>query len=293
MGFPAEVTIADGNAIEAFARLMEELRFIRVFEKYPRTGFSMTVSIYSNSRMTEQFEINGDVLHVPGAGVFRTERSIESVYRGLRRVVPHGQAMENALRRYGDLRSLTLSFSVGIVDRPPTSSAVPGQWCDALLEAASREVEETVEYVASLEGHSRIETADGLVLPVEAVSLESMVEFAREWKAAIEDILGADSPGPRRCPYAFNAQYTAESVEDVVTVFEADPGWNTIGGPELLTTRFVDPDGCFVSFNDHGVRFFSREQIRQIKAAAREAEEEGRAFEFRYARLLEVIDSGR
>jgi prepilin-type processing-associated H-X9-DG protein len=65
--------------------------------------------------------------------------------------------------------------------------------------------------------------------------------------------------GPEgRCSYAINSnveQLGAAAPPDMVLLFEARPGWNQSGGPEILTTENHPGDGCSVAFVDGSVRF--------------------------------------
>ena len=64
-------------------------------------------------------------------------------------------------------------------------------------------------------------------------------------------------PGARegRCHYALNAKRLPESPGDTVCLFEARPGWNQCGGPELFTFDHHDPKGGCILLNDGTVRF--------------------------------------
>ena len=49
--------------------------------------------------------------------------------------------------------------------------------------------------------------------------------------------------------------------EDVVLLFETKPGWNQVGGPELLTVDNHEGDGCIICFVDGHAEFVSAEDI--------------------------------
>ena len=52
---------------------------------------------------------------------------------------------------------------------------------------------------------------------------------------------------------------------DIVMIFETQPGWNQVGGPEILTTENHNGDGCNVVFLDGHLEFVPAENIDQLK----------------------------
>ena len=55
------------------------------------------------------------------------------------------------------------------------------------------------------------------------------------------------------------------SAPDVVLLFESAGGWNQAGGPELLTTKHHEGQGCNVLFVDGAIRFVKTEDIPRLK----------------------------
>jgi prepilin-type processing-associated H-X9-DG protein len=70
------------------------------------------------------------------------------------------------------------------------------------------------------------------------------------------------------CNYALN-KYISEmgntSQTDIVVLFEAKPGWNQVGGPEILTTENHKGEGCNVVFLDSHVEFIKAVDISKLK----------------------------
>ncbi len=64
-------------------------------------------------------------------------------------------------------------------------------------------------------------------------------------------------PGDRKgpCSYALNRNAEPNSPGEMVLLFEAKPGWNHYGGPEILSKRNHKWEGCMVLFNDWHVKF--------------------------------------
>jgi prepilin-type processing-associated H-X9-DG protein len=80
---------------------------------------------------------------------------------------------------------------------------------------------------------------------------------------------GASNDG--RCNYAMNKNIEKLGVTapaNMVAIFEASPGWNQYGGPELLTTENHCGDGCNVLFADSHVEFVKTEDIPKLKWTA-------------------------
>ena len=66
------------------------------------------------------------------------------------------------------------------------------------------------------------------------------------------------------CNYALNKNIREmggpESAR-TVAIFESRPGWNQVGGPELLTTEYHDGEGCNVAFGDGHTEFIRSDEI--------------------------------
>lgn len=77
-------------------------------------------------------------------------------------------------------------------------------------------------------------------------------------------------PGAKEgpCNYALN-KYINEmgttNNPDIVVFFETHPGWNQVGGPEILTTDNHEGRGCNVVFLDGHVKFVETKDIPKLK----------------------------
>ena len=70
------------------------------------------------------------------------------------------------------------------------------------------------------------------------------------------------------CNYALNRNITrlqSSSQSDIVLLFETHPGWNQVGGQEILTTENHSGKGCYVAFCDLHVEFIKTEDISKLK----------------------------
>jgi hypothetical protein len=81
---------------------------------------------------------------------------------------------------------------------------------------------------------------------------------------------GASLPGHparvRTSDYAMNSYCEPNSPRDVVFLFEAKPGWNQHGGPELFTFDNHDRKGGRVKLNDGTTKFIrTKEELAQLR----------------------------
>lgn len=71
------------------------------------------------------------------------------------------------------------------------------------------------------------------------------------------------------CNYAINKNIenfdTGNAPHDMVILFETHPGWNQVGGPELLTTQNHQGQGCNVLFIDNHVEFVKTKDLDKLK----------------------------
>ncbi|MHC5061620.1 MAG: DUF4190 domain-containing protein [Planctomycetota bacterium] len=56
-----------------------------------------------------------------------------------------------------------------------------------------------------------------------------------------------------------------EIPNDVVLIFESEPGWNQVGGPELLTTKHHQGEGCNILFADGHSEFVKTEALGTLR----------------------------
>jgi prepilin-type processing-associated H-X9-DG protein len=70
------------------------------------------------------------------------------------------------------------------------------------------------------------------------------------------------------CNYAMNKNVEAlgtNAPPDMVLLFETHPGWNQVGGPEILTTDNHRGDGCNILFVDSHVAFIKTGNLNRLK----------------------------
>jgi prepilin-type processing-associated H-X9-DG protein len=70
------------------------------------------------------------------------------------------------------------------------------------------------------------------------------------------------------CNYAMSqavATLGTSAPTDMVLLFETSPGWNQVGGPEILTVENHQGDGCNVLFVDGHVEWVKAVQLQQLR----------------------------
>jgi len=79
----------------------------------------------------------------------------------------------------------------------------------------------------------------------------------------------ASATSPHTCSYAINKNIEnfdkGNAPHDMVVLFETHPGWNQVGGPELLTTDNHQGLGCNVLFVDNHVEFVKTRDLDKLK----------------------------
>ena len=77
----------------------------------------------------------------------------------------------------------------------------------------------------------------------------------------------SDPEGP--CSYAMNENVAelgpSSSQSDLVLLFETHPGWNQVGGREILTTENHRGEGCNVVFVDSHVEFVKTQELNRLR----------------------------
>lgn len=146
-------------------------------------------------------------------------------------------------------------------NRPPCPD--PNQWCDVIVQTMRRM--HITNYV--LDGKTRRQYPDRVIAR----------RFTCPVVHAPTDANGVYSPPDETDPlsqpadswvsdYAMNSNCREGSPDDMVFLFESQPGWNQHGGPELFTFDNHDPKGGCVLLNDGTVKFIrTKEELYQLQ----------------------------
>jgi hypothetical protein len=248
--------VSDRELIKAFAQSLNE--GIYCGRQYAETTGGVDVLAYRGADCVASFTVyRGGVLNrdrsyfrypmdMPDLTVFESPRIKNLKTRG------------NCALHLSELRSAGLLRHMR--PRPPYPD--PNQWCDAVLSAMREH--------HSIDGHTgqkRRMYDDGKIARM----------FRCPSSPAIDDMDEVDSyrqdTGPAdhtvywwQSDYAINPNCRIDSAPDTVLLFEAKPGWNQHGGPELFTFDNHDPKGGVVLLNDGTVRFIrTAEELKQLR----------------------------
>jgi len=71
-------------------------------------------------------------------------------------------------------------------------------------------------------------------------------------------------PRSRRCHFAMNPDCRSDSAEDTVALFEAEEGWNQVGGLEMALVELRKKDRIRVVLKDCDVRIVNAESIAKL-----------------------------
>ncbi len=146
-------------------------------------------------------------------------------------------------------------------ERPPCPD--PNQWCDVIVQAMRRM--QITDY--RLDGKRRRQYPDRVIAR----------GFTCPAVHAPTDANGVHSPLDETDPlsqpadgwvsdYAMNSNCREGSPDDMVFLFESQPGWNQHGGPELFTFGNHDPKGGCVLLKDGTVKFIrTKEELQQLR----------------------------
>lgn len=144
--------------------------------------------------------------------------------------------------------------------RPPLD---PNQWCDVIVRAYGNqyivrgELGGKKERMFSDTYIARRFTCPAIHVRPDANEAQSQMREANT---------PAKIPGTWMSNYAMNSNCGANSPEDMVFLFESQPGWNQHGGPELFTFDNHDPKGGCVLLNDGTVKFIrTEEELRELR----------------------------
>jgi hypothetical protein len=111
------------------------------------------------------------------------------------------------------------------------------------------------------------------ILPADTLCDTLLSAFGKQVEAGMLRCPASDAE-EGQCSYALNAAAVGKSLDalpsDMVLFFESKPGWNQVGGPELLTTDNHKGDGCNVFFADYHAEFVRADQVANLRWDANE-----------------------
>jgi hypothetical protein len=249
-------TIEDRDLIDTFARNVARGAFTG--RKQGETSPGLKITCYRDEIRITSMEVRPERITLANGAIFHYPQRLPdpSILEppGIQRLKP---------RWWCALSIRGLHFVHLSLGREGRSYPIPGRWCDAVVEDLRR------QYLSRGGGPRRRSYDDR--------------QISARFRCPVTDDLGradvttpqdkADSAKPVKettilwvSDYAMNPDCEPNSPPDTVLLFEARPGWNQHGGPELFTFDNHDPKGGLVLLNDGTVKFIrTDEELRQLR----------------------------
>jgi hypothetical protein len=251
--------IEDPNRIRSFAEAVSRGKYEGQLLGEPLTH-GLKVACYSAGRLITSLEADEGSLTTESGGMFR----YPEIVLNQEMLDPPGIAILRPRWYCGlSIAKLHLSATEPVLRVSPYPA--PTQWCDAVVEnlRQRRGIEnKTVrrEYTdAQIAARFRCPTKQKPIDPNERLKPDDVI---RE-----DDVKRLNEPvRVWVCDYAMNPDCEPNSPKDTVLLFEAEPGWNQHGGPELFNFDNHDPKGGCILLNDGTIKFIRmKEELAQLR----------------------------
>ncbi len=237
-----EWTLTDRERIDAFAKRIKEGVYARVV-RAPITGEGAYVTGYRGSTAVTSFLMFPRTIRDPGYRIFKYSVDLSIEPAGI-------EALRTRRDCFFNMGVLHLERMLRSRPSPPLPPLDPNHWCD--------------DYVEVFRRHGR---GDDVIAKVFACPSVHPILDANGTRAKPVDARLATPPAQVwTSDYAMNPYCDVNSPGDVVFLFEAKPGWNQHGGPELFNFDNHDPKGGCVRLNDGTVKFIrTQEELAQLR----------------------------
>jgi hypothetical protein len=221
------IPVDDVETISAFARDLASAGYYGPEIRGVASKSLVRIMGYAGQEQVVRLFVAGPFVRVDGGGVFE----YQGIFQKIVSLAPAIQGLQSRRDCMFNVEEITgrLWRHAGETGAFPPAS----RWCDTL-------------YSRYLDGD----------LPGHLVCPSAQNERLRY---APEPALSGRAP-EAVCNYALNPNCEPNSPPDMVLLFEAKPGWNQHGGPELFTFDNHDPRGGCVVLNDGTVRFIRTEE---------------------------------
>jgi hypothetical protein len=256
-----QVVVNDGERINAFAREVSLGSYNG--HLWGEVGYATPVYItcYRGSKRVVSFTVLGSEIVTEDKRWFKYP--VDSP--NLELIEPpeihpfklRGQCARNMQRLYisGSL------FGKDVFGRNAKAYPEPNQWCDLIVEGF-RNSYSIYENGIKKRSYSEEEISRIFICP--SSRERPYVQYS---DAEPTEPNSLKQPAPLlESHYAMNPNCRPSSPPDTVLLFEAKPGWNQHGGPELFTFDNHDPHGGCVLLNDGTVKFIrTTEEFQQVR----------------------------
>ncbi len=237
--------LTDGKKIDILARCIKEGTYLGVITG-PVAGYGMYVTGYRGRARATRFVIFANSVRVHGYRVFTYSLDLADM------PVLEPPGIETLRERWNCRHNLgVLSLERSVRSRAPSLSPIdPKHWCDDFAEAFR------------LHGRNENFIAKIFTCP----SVHSAVEASGTRAKPMDANLPTQPSRVGTADYAMNPYCTPDSPGDVVLLFEAKPGWNQHGGPELFTFDNHTHKGGCVKLNNGIAKFIrTEEELQQLR----------------------------
>lgn len=237
--------LTDSQKIDILARCIKKGTYVGM-NPGPVAGYGIYVTGYRGRARAARFVIFTNSVRVHGYRVFGYSLDLSHL------PVLEPPGIETLRDRWDCSKNLgMLSLERFLRSKSPSPQPIdPNHWCDDLAE--------------SFRHHGRKE--DFITKTFTCPSTRSPID-ANGIPAKPIDARLSSRPSPAGpADYAMNPYCTPDSPGDVVFLFEAKPGWNQHGGPELFTFDNHDHKGGCVKLNNGTTKFIrTKEELAQLR----------------------------
>ena len=265
----------------------QERQYVRSFDKWTVTDPEQIRAFADQIRLGRHQDIlfpGGTILAIPAyITCYQGRNRLASfrIYPSMPKVIAHGHVfayqpglpimrnldpptLKPLIARWRCAMKLSGLLVVGLSLGPKQLPCPdPDQWCDVIVQNMRR------HYITDyrLDGKRRCQYPDRVIAR----------RFTCPAVHAPTDANGVYSPPDETNPlsqpvdswvsdYAMNSNCREGSPDDMVFLFESQPGWNQHGGPELFTFDNHYPKGGCVLLNDGKVKFIrTDEELQQLR----------------------------
>ncbi|MBD3331511.1 hypothetical protein GF356_01570 [candidate division GN15 bacterium] len=242
--------VEDRDAIRAFAEDVNQgVHEGSTWNKETSPG--LEVVCYRDGRRMAQLDVHSRMVISGSGAIFRyPAKSLNT-----RILDPPG--LQDLRLRFWCAMSLRRLHFDHVVRSQESTYPAPRRWCDAIVEhLQQRQTSRGGERVGQT--YSDADIAALFRCPNESEHMDTSAD------EPIDEANHAERTGDVALSwvsdYAMNPNCEPNSPPDTVLLFEAKPGWNQQGGPELFTFDNHDPKGGCVLLNDGTIRFIRTEE---------------------------------
>jgi hypothetical protein len=246
-------TVKDRDVIKAFSKDISQATFQH--RKHGETSPGLKIICYRGNTLITSLEVLHERITADNNKIFRCPDGLPNMS-----ILEPSEIQKLKPRLWC---ALTIRKHHVLLGNPFDSYPAPSRWCDAIVENLRQ------QYMSRDGGpikrsHSDSQIAEMFRCPVAS---ENASVHENEHREELNDVKSGDETVHSWVSdYAMNPNCKLDSPGDMVLLFEAKPGWNQNGGPELFTFSNHNPKGGCVLLNDGTVKFIrTEEELQQLR----------------------------